>query len=228
MKPTAAILLTGALCLCGCEIHIEGLDGIDDITIGGGSERGSGVKATETRDLPEFTSIVSKGAGNVTVEIGDEQSVEVEIDDNLLELIKTEVKDGKLVIDSEKSYSSKLGLHVRIKMVEFKGVMISGSGNAKINGVAGGDVKFQINGSGDVDATGTADEVSVSVNGSGDVSLFDLEADEVNVKIAGSGDVRVHAVDELNVRIMGSGDVTYKGDPEVDTSIMGSGDVERK
>jgi len=224
MKPTAAILLTGVLCFCGCEIHIEGLD---DIGIGSGV-RGSGVEATETRDLPEFESIVLKGSGDVTVEIGDEQSVVVEIDDNLLEIIQTKVDDGELVIDTEKSYSSKLGLKVRITMVEFDGIEISGSGDADVSGIDGGELQFKVNGSGNVNASGTADEVTIVVNGSGDVNLFKLEASEASVRIAGSGDVDVHATEELNVRIMGSGDVTYDGSPQVEMKVMGSGDVNKK
>lgn len=228
MKSIAALLMTGALCLCGCEIHIEGFDGVDGITIGGGSVRGSGVKATETRDLPEFNSIVINGSGNVDVEVGEEQSVEVEIDDNLLELIRTKVEGKKLVIDNERSYSSELGLHVRITIPEFEGLVISGAGDGNVSGVDGGQVSFKVNGSGDIDASGRADSVSVSVNGSGDVNLYDLDARDATVKIAGSGDVRIHAEETLNIRIMGSGDVTYTGDPEVETSIMGSGDVNRK
>src|SRR5688500_9858117 len=90
-------LLSSMLSLSGCLLQQH-----DTI-------HGSGVAKTETRDVAEFTRIEATGSPNVTVTIGDKQSLTIEADDNILPLLTTEVKDGKLVIASEKntSYSPK-------------------------------------------------------------------------------------------------------------------------
>ncbi|MEO8894582.1 MAG: DUF2807 domain-containing protein, partial [Rhizomicrobium sp.] len=81
-------------------------------------------------------------------------------------------------------------------------------------------------GSGDFEAAGTTNNLTVSVEGSGDMKLGRLAADIVNVGIHGSGNVEIAPRDALKVEIEGSGDVTLRSEPKkIETSIAGSGDI---
>src|SRR6058998_1729791 len=77
---------------------------------------GSGAKKVEKRSVPAFTTVNISGAYEVEITAQNEQSVEIEGDDNLLPLIKTEVKDGVLEISNEKGFSTRNKLHVRISV----------------------------------------------------------------------------------------------------------------
>jgi hypothetical protein len=50
----------------------------------GNNVRGSGVEATQSRDLHSFASVDLAGTNNVAVHVGDKQSVVVHADDNLI------------------------------------------------------------------------------------------------------------------------------------------------
>ena len=66
------------------------------------SIKGSGTVTTENRIISEkFTGVDVSSAIEVTIEQADKTEVIVEADDNLLNTIKTEVKNGKLVISNE-------------------------------------------------------------------------------------------------------------------------------
>src|SRR5690349_25107308 len=67
--------------------------------------RGSGNRKTEKRELASFKSVEASGAFEVSIVCQQSQSFEMEGDDNILAIIKTEVADGNLRIHSETNYS---------------------------------------------------------------------------------------------------------------------------
>jgi hypothetical protein len=60
--------------------------------------QGSGVAATQTRELASFSAVELAGSNVVTIRVGEKQSVVVQADDNLLDRVTTEVQSGNLVI----------------------------------------------------------------------------------------------------------------------------------
>jgi hypothetical protein len=75
------------------------------------SIKGSGNITTETRTINEkFTGVDVSSAIEVTVKQADKSEVIVEADDNLLNTIKTEVKNGKLVISNESNVNIRNGV----------------------------------------------------------------------------------------------------------------------
>lgn len=82
------------------------------------SVKGSGTITTESRTISEkFTGIDVSSAIEVTLEQADKTEVIVEADDNLLNTIKTEVKNGKLVISNESYVTIRNGTRkVTVKM----------------------------------------------------------------------------------------------------------------
>src|ERR1700731_2555167 len=59
---------------------------------------GSGTIVSERRPVVNFTSVVFTGQGNLTIKQSDTESLQIETDDNLLPLIKSEVSNGILYI----------------------------------------------------------------------------------------------------------------------------------
>jgi hypothetical protein len=190
--------------------------------------QGSGVARTDQRDVEKFEELSLMGGMDAVVTIGDQQSVTIEADDNVLPIIETKVEDGKLIVVPTENYRAKTPVKLTITVPQLKGVAINGSGDVDVNGLNGASsFAVAINGSGDVTAKGTADAVSVAVRGSGDVKLQDLQAKNGKVAVAGSGDVTVNATDKLDVSVAGSGDVKYMGSPKITKSIAGSGSVRK-
>lgn len=183
---------------------------------------------TEVRNLDAFHAVELRDSANVAVRVGEAQSLVVTAPEDLLPFLKTEVKEGRLVVERAAGAP-----HVRrhaeltITVPALDALEIAGSGDATIANLAGGSFRASIAGSGDLKASGTVDKLEVEIAGSGDASLGALAANEVCVKVNGSGDVRVAPVNALDVRIQGSGDVHYRGSPRVTQEVRGSGDVVR-
>lgn len=191
--------------------------------------RGSGVVATDRRELSGFDRIKVSGSATVDVTIGSEWSIVVEADDNILSLIKTVVTGGTLDIGTKSgaSFLTSNPIQVSITMPALQAVDISGSGRLSAPGIGDSQrLTVVVSGSGQVSISGTADEVDVSVSGSGEFDGRRFETARATVSISGSGEVVVWATERLDAEVSGSGTVRYLGEPgRVATDVSGSGRI---
>ncbi|MHB1357411.1 MAG: GIN domain-containing protein, partial [Anaerolineae bacterium] len=90
-------------------VVVLSLSGCTLSTMFGSSTRitGSGNEITETRKVSGFNGVVLSAVGKLVITQGDTEKLTITGDDNIVTLIKTEVRDGKLVIEFER-----LGLNV--------------------------------------------------------------------------------------------------------------------
>lgn len=191
--------------------------------------KGSGDLKTETRDVDNFDRIKMVGSFDVFVTVGKKQSIEITFDDNLLDNVETKVKGKTLILDTERSYSSRRNCKIEITVEELEYVKLSGSGDIVVNDLDNDFFEYVLSGSGNLTADGKVNDLELSISGSGDIDTRDLIAEDVYVKISGSGDIKVHAKKSFDGRVSGSGDIYYYGDPEqINTKISGSGSIKRK
>ncbi|MFO1065671.1 MAG: head GIN domain-containing protein [Pirellulales bacterium] len=189
---------------------------------------GSGTIKQETRTVTAFDSITVAGSGILIIESGATgPECTVECDDNLLEYIETEVKDGTLVVHHTKNIGPTQELALKIKSDHVKKVTLAGSWRTTISGVDEAAFELDVAGSGDVIASGKSVDLTVGTAGSGKLDLLELQAEKVELNIAGSGSAMVHAGQKLKVDIAGSGNVQYTGEPQVEKNIAGFGSVKR-
>ena len=191
--------------------------------------KGSGDAITEEREVGSFKRIESKGAADIFVTIGEELSVKITLDDNLIDLIETEVRGKTLRIESKENYRTRLGCKIEITVPELERVYLRGSGDILVERLDAVFFEFKLSGSGNMVAEGSTDELEVRLSGSGDIDTRDLTAQEAYVSISGSGDVRVHAEELFDGSVSGSGDIAIYGDPsDFYKSVSGSGSIRKK
>ena len=191
-------------------------------------KEGSGVEASETRELGSFTKISLSGEATVEVTIGDPQSVIVRTDDNLLADVETEVNADTLEV-SEPSLTDldpTAGMVVEVTVPELGEVEVSGSGDLSVTGVEGELFRAEVSGAGTVEASGEVEQVEAEVSGAGDVQLSQLIAQDATADVSGAGNIHVHATESLQADVSGAGDIIYSGDPaDVETDVSGAGDI---
>jgi hypothetical protein len=210
---------------------------------------GSGIVRTESRTVAAFTAIVIEGFGNVTLSQGNTQGLSVETDDNLLPLVKTEVRAGVLYLGFKEGVKP---VHVSqleflIRVVELTAVKISGSGNLhattpvrsdaltlEISGSGGiyseldaGRLDVTISGSGGITVEGKADQLSVTISGSGSMQGRDLASGAAEVTVNGSGEAVINAKRTIAIIVSGSGRVAYGGGAKATIRSSGSGVIQR-
>jgi hypothetical protein len=211
---------------------------------------GSGNMSTETRELASFDSITLSYPATVTIEQGDEESITIEAEDNVLPQIATEVESGRLKIESrEVDWDARVNpsrtikitiivkdLHeialsaagtVRVNDLETDSLklVLSGAGELDLRGVEVGSLDTILSGAGSILAEGKADSLKVLISGFGSFKGEDLETLSTEVRISGSGDAAVNVKEDLKATITGAGSVNYFGSPTVEQTISGAGSV---
>jgi hypothetical protein len=215
--------------------------------------KGNGNVTTIERSVGEYDAIGLSGWFDVDLVAGKEGEITLEGESNLLEHIKTEVKNGKLSIKIEKGYNLKPsswddGIRITVPVKSIHSVALSGSGdivgkttiktdNFETAMSGSGDITLDVDansidasmsGSGDITLNGSTTDFDAAISGSGDIKAYRLEADNVNATVSGSADIKVTANKMLKARVSGSGDISYRGNPEkVDTKASGSGDISK-
>jgi len=209
---------------------------------------GSGNIIKEERAISNFNRIELQTSGDIYFKQGNTHDLRIETDDNLIDLVKTEVKNNVLHIYTEENICPEK-MRFDIILQNLEGIEISGSGNIKcvsdlsINNLSieilgSGDIRIpsiiangidiQVSGSGDIFMEGKASELRTEINGSGDVKCLGLKVKSAIVEINGSGDFAIEAEEKLDIEIAGSGNIVYKGNPIIKQEILGSGDIIKK
>ena len=187
---------------------------------------GSGMLTTENRELNAFIAVSVDGIANVNIVQGNAQNVKIMADDNIIGLVKTEIKDGILEIYLTSGHNYKnIDVNLDIMAKALNGVANKGSGTLKVANVDSQEFYLDNMGSGNISISGASNKLSIENEGSGRISGFSFLADKCSIDIMGSGDVEISCTDELDVKIDGSAKVFYKGNPHVTKIILGSGNV---
>ncbi|HUS93979.1 MAG TPA: head GIN domain-containing protein [Patescibacteria group bacterium] len=218
----------------------------DQIAIG---TRGSGKVITEERVVSGFDKVHLSGSGEVTIIQGDSESLVIEVEDNILPLLESEVVAGTLNLGPKenKLVNATKPIKYTITMREVNGISSTGSGKINAAEIDAGVLGIELSGSGEViitsldantinlDQTGSGNvgiggqvtDQIINITGSGDYDAADLDSRIADVQISGSGQTVLRVEDVLDIEITGSGQVSYYGDPLVSSEITGSGKLEQ-
>ena len=174
---------------------------------------GSGTASTETRSVSGFDAVRLEGQGTAVIEVGQDASLTVEADDNLLPHLTSEVEGGTLVLGTDRQLDPKVPIVFTITMPNLRGLEVTGSGTIATGNVEASAFGASIAGSGNIDVTGVvATSITASITGSGNIDLSMVDATSVAASVAGSGNIRIDGTaPDLGVRISGSGNFLGSG-----------------
>ena len=215
-----------------------------------GQVTGNGDVVEATRDIDEdFDEIrVSRGL-DVYLTQGDETNILIEADENLHDLITTEVSNNILKITSEENIGSASAKKI---YVTFENISIikatSGSDVYSENTIksdeltlittSGSDMEVKVNvedltlestSGSDLRVSGTTNLLAAKCSSGADIKAGKLEALEAKVSASSGSDVTVNTSKKLIAKASSGGDIKYYGNPEkVETSDGVSGSVRKK
>ena len=212
---------------------------------------GDGPVITEARPVSNFTGISSEMSARVNFSIAPTFKVEITAQQNIIDVVKTNVINGILHIEFKNSTWVIGGKDIVINItapsadyfrlsgsgdMDVTGdivapdlrLKLSGSGNLKLQkAIVADKIDADLSGSGDVRVlAGTALNLDLKTSGNGKIDMSNLAAENAVMKITGSGDMKVTVSKKLNAEITGSGSVYYHGNPLVTAKITGSGRVQ--
>ncbi len=212
----AVFLAAFALATVAMENTCAGMDCIE----------GSGVSRQQERKLTAFSMLDVSGVFDVHLIVGSPQQVILTADDNILEHIRTEVRNGTLIVDSKRSICVKTDLRLEIRVPEIKAIEVDGSVTLHAAKITGPSFSLSLDGSSDATVQGSCRRFEVDLLGSTSLEAETLKAAHVSIRVTGSGDASVYASQRLDAKISGVGTVTYSGNPsQINPEIMGVGDL---
>ncbi len=211
-----------------------------------GFVRGSGNVIAEERDVSDFHKVHLSGVGNLIITQGEEESLTIEADDNIVPIIETDVSGDELNIGFKRGYtfnpSNKIKFYLTV--VDLDEISLSGAGNIDCEGFETEVLQFDVSGAGDLDFDLDAERVEVVVSGAGNIIMSgkvdsqeieidgagkydgeDLESRECVITVSGAGSATVNVSELLDVEINGVGNVYYTGSPSVKQDISGLGKI---
>jgi len=204
---------------------------------------GNGKVIEEVRDIDGFTGVKVSSGIDVYLSQGSSFEVKVEADENLHEVILTELEGKMLVVKTERvNIRNSKSKKVHVTLPELTALKISSAGDLvgqtqfscedlQISVSSAGDLSMEveakridmdISSSGDANISGSADEFNVSLSSAGDLNAFDLIAAIVDVNVSSAGDARVHGTDEISMTASSAGNIYYRGDARVINSQSSS------
>lgn len=190
---------------------------------------GSGAKEKEKRNIGEFTKLSAAGAFNIEVKVGTEASLEIQADDNLLELIRTEVSNYTLRIDTKRDINPRGEIRIWITVKELEEVSSAGANNIDVYNISSDRFFVDMSGAGNVNLEGNTGKLDVELSGAANIEAGDLKAEDVEVSVSGACNATVYASERLDASVSGVGNVSYYGNPEkVNSSVSGVGSIKRK
>lgn len=208
--------------------------------------KGTGEVVQRSLNVEPFHGIVVEGSMDVVLTQAADQSVKIEAQANIADLVTTTVKNGIWHIGTRESYTTNKAFVIHIGAPRIDLVHVEGSGSVKGTGafvsenasvaIAGSgniDMSFQassivieVGGSGDVRLSGSCAQLKASIAGSGNVNVLELAAKDAQIDIAGSGNVSANATGRVDVDIAGSGNAVLAVEPaSINQRIAGSGTV---
>lgn len=208
---------------------------------------GNGNVIKQERTVTSFNKIDISGGFEVLINQGKEEKLELEVDENLLELIKTETKNNTLIIKSDKSIGKAKSLKLYITVVDIKDIDVSGAveltnkgtfegENLEIDVSGAGDIdlkleveelKMKMSGASETNLAGKAHHFEIEISGAGELNAEKLKSRNVIVDISGAGSATVNAKKTLNVIVSGAGSVKYKGNPKITKKVSGAGSIKK-
>jgi hypothetical protein len=197
---------------------------------------GNGNVVEETRDVSGFTGVHVSSGIDVFLSEGDRFEVRVEADENLMDVIETEVRGNMLEVGTDRvTIHRARSKKVYVTLPELKELKISSAGDCEGQNMfhcgelrlgisSAGDLSLEveadrinldISSSGDATIGGRTGHLEASLSSAGDLNAWDLEARVVDVSVSSAGNAHVFATAEITMNASSAGNIYYHGGARV-------------
>jgi len=191
--------------------------------------KGSGNIIKENREVKCFEEIEAGGIFNVIYTPGDSCSLTVETDDNIMPVVKTTVKNGRLELHTKGEISKVTKLTVYITAPSLSKLDFSGASNFKttkalksnvlnldFSGASAGKIQLETktleidaSGATSLRLSGQARTLNMEASGASHVHTMGLECSIVKVDASGASSVEVKALKQLYAEASGASHIKY-------------------
>jgi hypothetical protein len=231
-----AFALSAVLTSCGFDINIG------DFSSG---EKGNGVVTTSEREISDkFTRITSSEGLDVYVTQADEFNISVEADENIIELIGTDISNNTLKIHAIKNIGSAtkkvyVSLPEITSLKSSSGSFLKAENTIKSNDLvidtsSGSTLKATIevknleleaSSGSNIKLTGSSDSSSIDASSGANIRANNLKTQTCDAEASSGANVSVLVSESLIADASSGGNISYSGNAKVSKNKSVSGSV---
>lgn len=210
-----------------------------DINIGQG-KKGDGNVVTDVRDVNgEFTAIKASEGLDVFITQGNESSIKIEADKNIINLIRTDVENNTLRIHLQERVGWAKSKKIFVTLPEISRLEASSGADLEtthtiktdkleLNSSSGADLIISVNADevnssassgSDIRISGTAGIIYANASSGSDIKASNLIVKRAIAKASSGADVTIHATEEVESNSSSGGDVHYSGNAKVTKNV---------
>lgn len=218
-----------------------------DINLGNG-KKGNGIVEEEHRKVTsDFTSVKASEGVGVYITQGSELEILVEADENVIDLIATDIKDGILRIHTienigratKKVYVSlpiitaletSSGAHMTTNTnIRTENLDLSATSGSKIQikELMANQLNIDTSSGANIIVAGTAQNVDTSASSGSDIKAENLNAVICRANASSGADITINVSQSLIAEASSGGDIRYKGNAKVEQKKSSSGKVKQ-
>ncbi len=214
----------------------------------GDGKKGNGELTEQNREITNSFDRISASEGiNVYVTQAKEFSIRVEADENVIDLIGTDVKDGKLKIHAiENIGRATKNVHVTLPVIT---ALYSSSGadlnsesqieadEIDLNASSGADIQITLvansvnadcSGGADIKLSGKTNNLTANASSGSDIDARELKTKNCDADASSGADISVDVSDSLIADASSGADILYTGNATVKKNKSSSGSVKKR
>ena len=238
VRITIALILALFMSSCGFDINFGDF---------GSGKKGNGIVTTETREVTSDFTVVSASEGlNVYVTDGAQFEITVEADENIIDLIATDINNGRLRIHAienigratKKIYvtlpevdglKSSSGAHLSSEnLISTDKLEIDASSGANINvEMMAEEVEIDASSGANLNLRGDADKVYVDASSGANINAKKLISKICQAEASSGGNLSVNVSESLTADASSGGNISYSGEAQVTKKKSVSGSVHK-
>ncbi len=190
---------------------------------------------TQDRTTKEKFSKIKVSSGlDLYITQGDKQKIVLEADENLHDIIITEVKDGELKIYTEQSIWNAKARKIHVTVTNLELVSATSGSDVytentlnvdKINVIctSGADIRMALNANtvqssatsgSDIELAGNTNQHTSSATSGASIDAYNLLSKNTTVNVTSGADINVYASESIDARATSGGDIDFKGNPK--------------
>lgn len=189
---------------------------------------------SEVRNVSGFDGVDIGGTITAKVTVGQNFSVVVEAEKDILPKIITKVKNNDLIVKFEKGFwknrsykSRKIKVRVTISLPALEDLDVSGASKASVSGVNSDKLTIDVSGASNVNIEGSAREIEVDLSGASSLMAKSLLSEVAEMDLSGASSAKINVTNSIRVDASGASSVRYLGDPQVQKDTSGASSIRR-
>ncbi|MFX0556634.1 head GIN domain-containing protein [Maribacter sp. CXY002] len=238
VRITIALALSLFLTSCGFDINFG------DFSSG---KKGNGIVIDEKREITgDFTMVSASEGLEVYITQDDEFSISVEADENVMDLIGTDIKNGKLRIHCIEnigratkkifvtlpeitSLETSSGAHLSTQnLIKADELNVESSSGSILNAeIAANEMDIDASSGANIDLTGKAKKVYIDGSSGANIRARDLLIETCRADASSGSNISVNVSEELIADASSGANITYSGDASVTKNKSVSGNVHK-